>query len=55
MVRIRCLAQLVNVIAPILTEPGGGAWRQASYHPFALTSPVRAGHGAAVAAAVACL
>ncbi len=38
MVRIRCLAQLVNVIAPIMTEPGGGAWRQASYHPFALTS-----------------
>jgi alpha-L-arabinofuranosidase len=38
MVRIRCLAQLVNVIAPIMTEPGGSAWRQASYHPFALTS-----------------
>jgi alpha-N-arabinofuranosidase len=38
MVRIRCLAQLVNVIAPIMTEPGGGAWRQARYHPFALTS-----------------
>jgi alpha-L-arabinofuranosidase len=30
MVRIGCLAQLVNVIAPIMTEPGGGAWRQAS-------------------------
>ena len=38
MVRIRCLAQLVNVSAPIMTEPGGGAWRQASCHPFALTS-----------------
>jgi alpha-L-arabinofuranosidase len=38
MVRIRCLAQLVNVTASIMTEPGGGAWRQASYHPFALTS-----------------
>jgi alpha-L-arabinofuranosidase len=37
-VRIGCLAQLVNVIAPIMTEPGGGVWRQASYHPFALTS-----------------
>ncbi len=37
-VRIGCLAQLVNVIAPIMTAPGGGAWRQASYHPFALTS-----------------
>jgi alpha-N-arabinofuranosidase len=38
MVRIRCLAQLVNVIAPIMSEPGGGAWRQASYRPFVLTS-----------------
>ena len=38
MMRIRCLAQLVNVTAPIMTEPGGGGWRQASYHPFALTS-----------------
>src|SRR4051812_39400408 len=27
-VRIACLAQLVNVIAPIFTEPGGRAWRQ---------------------------
>ncbi|MCW6007890.1 alpha-N-arabinofuranosidase [Micromonospora sp. CPCC 205371] len=32
------LAQLVNVIAPIMTEPGGRAWRQAAFHPFALTS-----------------
>ena len=32
-----CLAQLVNVIAPIMTEPGG-AWRQTTFHPFALTS-----------------
>ena len=37
-VRIACLAQLVNVIAPIMTEPGGAVWRQATYHPFALTS-----------------
>jgi alpha-N-arabinofuranosidase len=37
-VRIGCQAQLVNVIAPIMTEPGGPAWRQATYHPFALTS-----------------
>jgi alpha-N-arabinofuranosidase len=37
-VRIGCLAQLVNVIAPIMTEPGGRAWRQSIYHPFALTS-----------------
>ncbi|GAA4423098.1 alpha-N-arabinofuranosidase [Georgenia halophila] len=32
------LAQLVNVIAPIMTEPGGRAWRQTTFHPFALTA-----------------
>jgi alpha-N-arabinofuranosidase len=32
------LAQLVNVIAPIMTEPGGAAWRQTTFFPFALTS-----------------
>ncbi|MBV1856729.1 arabinosylfuranosidase ArfA [Catellatospora tritici] len=32
------LAQLVNVIAPIMTEPGGGAWRQTTFHPFAQAS-----------------
>jgi len=37
-VRIACLAQLVNVIAPVRSEPGGPAWRQSIYHPFALTS-----------------
>ena len=37
-VKIGCLAQLVNVIAPIMTAPGGAAWRQASYWPFALTA-----------------
>jgi alpha-N-arabinofuranosidase len=34
-VRVACLAQLVNVIAPIMTEPGGPAWRQTTFHPFA--------------------
>jgi alpha-L-arabinofuranosidase len=33
-----CLAQLVNVIAPIMTEPGGPAWRQSIFYPFSLTS-----------------
>lgn len=33
-VKIACLAQLVNVIAPIMTEPDGGAWRQTIYYPF---------------------
>ncbi|MFD6322941.1 alpha-N-arabinofuranosidase [Streptomyces sp. NPDC058442] len=37
-VKIACLAQLVNVIAPILTEPGGPAWRQTTFHPFAQAS-----------------
>ena len=32
------LAQLVNVIAPIMTEPGGPAWRQTIFYPFAATS-----------------
>ena len=37
------LAQLVNVIAPIMTEPGGRAWKQTTFHPFALTSAHAAG------------
>ncbi len=36
-VGVACLAQLVNVIAPIMTEPGGPAWRQAIFHPVAET------------------
>jgi alpha-N-arabinofuranosidase len=34
-VKIACLAQLVNVIAPIMTEPAGAIWRQPTFHPFA--------------------
>ncbi|MFI0961942.1 alpha-N-arabinofuranosidase [Streptomyces sp. NPDC021080] len=37
-VAVACLAQLVNVIAPIMTEPGGPAWRQTTFHPFAQAS-----------------
>jgi alpha-N-arabinofuranosidase len=33
-VKIACLAQLVNVIAPIMTEAGGPAWRQTIFYPF---------------------
>lgn len=33
-VRIACLAQLVNTIAPIMTENGGPAWRQTIFYPF---------------------
>ncbi|MDI9499182.1 MAG: alpha-N-arabinofuranosidase [Bacillota bacterium] len=37
-VKIACLAQLINVIAPIMTVPGGPAWRQTIYYPFMYTS-----------------
>ncbi|GAA1465839.1 alpha-N-arabinofuranosidase [Microbacterium thalassium] len=37
-VRSASLAQLVNVIAPIMTEPGGPAWRQTTFFPFSITS-----------------
>ncbi|CAL8975467.1 Intracellular exo-alpha-(1-_5)-L-arabinofuranosidase [Cellulomonas sp. T2.31MG-18] len=37
-VGVACLAQLVNVIAPIRTEPGGRSWRQPIFAPFALTA-----------------
>jgi alpha-N-arabinofuranosidase len=37
-VKVACLAQLVNVIGPIFTEPGGGAWRQTIFHPFKLVT-----------------
>ena len=33
-VKIACLAQLVNVIAPIMTEENGIAWRQTIFYPF---------------------
>jgi len=33
-VRIANQAQLVNVIGPIRSEPGGAAWRQTSFWPF---------------------
>ena len=33
-VKMACLAQLVNVIAPIMTEPNGPAWAQTIYYPF---------------------
>jgi alpha-N-arabinofuranosidase len=37
------LAQLVNVIAPIMTEPGGPAWRQTTFFPFAAASKLARG------------
>lgn len=44
------LAQLVNVIAPIRSEPNGPAWRQSTFFPFALTAA--AARGAVLAATV---
>ncbi len=49
-VRIACLAQLVNVIAPIMTRNGGGCWAQTIYYPFMHMS--RYGRGTALRAVV---
>ena len=51
-VKLACLAQLVNVIAPIMTEKGGGAWAQTIYYPFRDAS--RFGRGTALRTAVDC-
>lgn len=45
-VKIGCLAQLVNVIAPILTQNDGGVLKQTTFYPFAYV----AGHFAGTAA-----
>jgi alpha-N-arabinofuranosidase len=49
-VKIACIAQLVNVIAPIMTEPGGPAWKQTTYYPYYFAS--RFGRGTALNLAV---
>lgn len=46
-VRYACMAQLVNVIAPIMTAPGGSAWRQTIFHPLRQAS--RHGRGVLLA------
>lgn len=51
-VKIACIAQLVNVIAPIMTEPGGAAWRQTIYYPYYFASIF--GRGTALNLAVKC-
>ncbi len=33
-VKMACLAQLVNVIAPIMTEDGGRVWKQTIFYPY---------------------
>ena len=42
-IKIACLSLLVNVSAPILTEPGGQATRQPVFHPFAATAQLATG------------
>lgn len=37
-IKIACLAQLVNVIAPIMSEENGPAWKQTIFYPFYLVS-----------------
>ncbi len=49
-VKIACMAQLVNVIAPIMTRNGGGAWAQTIYWPLRQASAF--GRGTALKAIV---
>jgi len=51
-VKIACIAQLVNVIAPIMTDPKGAAWRQTIYYPYYFASIY--GRGTALNLAVKC-
>ncbi len=54
-VKMACLAQLVNVIAPIMTEnaeDGGRAWAQTIFYPFMHAS--RYGRGTVLTPAVEC-
>jgi alpha-N-arabinofuranosidase len=45
-VKLACMAQLVNVIAPIMTATGGAAWRQTIFYPYLHAS--RFGRGVAL-------
>ena len=51
-VKIACLAQLVNVIAPIMTETGGSAWAQTIFYPFLHAS--KFGRGLSLRTALDC-
>ncbi|MBR7838962.1 alpha-L-arabinofuranosidase [Actinospica durhamensis] len=42
-IKIACLSLLVNVSAPILTEPAGPATRQPIFHPFAAAAHLATG------------
>jgi alpha-N-arabinofuranosidase len=47
-----CLAQLVNVIAPIMTENDGAAWAQTIFYPFMHASCY--GRGTALTPVIKC-
>jgi len=51
-VKIACLAQLVNVIAPIMTVNGGDIWLQTIFYPYYYTSVN--GRGAALVTKCEC-
>jgi len=51
-VRMACLAQLVNVIAPIMTEQNGIAWAQPTYYPYQHVSNF--GRGVALQPVLSC-
>lgn len=51
-VKIACLAQLVNVIAPIMTVGGGRMWLQTIFYPYQYAA--RFGRGTALKAEVDC-
>lgn len=51
-VKIACMAQLVNVIAPIMTENGGKAWVQSIFYPYYYAS--RYGQGVTLRTVIDC-
>ncbi len=51
-VKMACLAQLVNVIAPIMTENDGKAWAQTIFYPFLYASAY--GNGTTLRSVVEC-
>lgn len=51
-VKIGCLAQLVNVIAPIMTENGGRVWKQTIFYPYAHV--LKYGYGSVLDAELKC-
>ena len=51
-VKMACLAQLVNVIAPIMTETGGKAWVQTIFYPFMYASAY--GRGETMRSVICC-